>query len=153
MIDNLKQMDIGTLRNQPWYALTDEKVKQLLQTDEKEGLSKSEVEQRHQQFGLNKLPEKKQTSLMGVLLRQFKDPLIYILLIAGIVSLIIGNINNAIFIFAVLVINAGIGTFQEWKAENSAQALQSVMKIRATVRREGQQQTLDITLICRLWNY
>jgi magnesium-transporting ATPase (P-type) len=58
MIDNLKQINIETLRDQPWYALASEKVKQLLQTEEEEGLSKSEVEQRRQQFGLNKLPEK-----------------------------------------------------------------------------------------------
>jgi len=136
------RLDNETLRNKPWYALPAEDILQILDSHE-QGLSKQEVARRREQFGPNKLPEKKRASLFSVLLRQFKDPLIYILLIAGVVSLGIGNFNNAIFIFAVLVINAGIGAFQEWKAESSAKALQSVMKVQADVRRAGQRQRLD----------
>ena len=80
----------------PWHSLSPDEALKDLEASE-EGLSRQEVEQRQETFGPNKLPEKKRAGLLRVFIRQFKDPLIYILLIAGIVSLAIGNLNNAIY--------------------------------------------------------
>lgn len=109
MASNSK-LTVERIAKTPWHSLSlDDALKELEASEE--GLSRQEVEQRKKGFGPNKLPEKKRAGLLRVFFRQFKDPLIYILLIAAIVSLGIGNLNNAIFIFAVLLINAVIGTF------------------------------------------
>ncbi|NIQ96257.1 MAG: ATPase, partial [Desulfuromonadales bacterium] len=92
---------------------------------------------RQKQFGPNALPEKKPPGLALIFLHQFLSPLIYILLVAGGVSLAIGELTDAVFIFAVILLNALLGTFQEWKAEKSAAALQRLLGIRAWVRRKG----------------
>jgi P-type Ca2+ transporter type 2C len=71
--------------------------------------------------------------------------LIYILLIAGGVSLAIGNFADAGFIFAVLLFNAGLGSYQEYKSESAAEALKQVMRITARVIREGKRAEIDST--------
>ncbi|MFN9911836.1 MAG: cation-transporting P-type ATPase, partial [Pirellulaceae bacterium] len=90
-----------------------------------------------QRVGPNKLPEQKPPTLGQIALRQFYSPLIYILLVAGVVSIVIGDLKDAGFIAAVLVINAVIGGYQEWKAEQSSQALRKMLQIRASVQRDG----------------
>jgi magnesium-transporting ATPase (P-type) len=72
-----------------------------------------------------------------IFLHQFLSPLIYILLAAAVIAVLIGDPTDAGFIFAVVLLNAGLGTFQEWKAEKSAAALQNLLKVQARVRRRG----------------
>ncbi len=81
------------------------------------GLTDAEAEARLQQYGPNKLPEQPPAALWQIVLRQFYSPLIYILLIAAVVSVFIGDMKDAGFIAAVHIINAVIGSYQEWKAE------------------------------------
>lgn len=122
-----------------WHALSiEEALKGLKSTAE--GLDDREVSRRQAQVGLNRLPEKKRAGLLLVFLRQFANPLISVLLIAGLVSAAIGAPNDAIFIFAVLLINAVIGTTQEWRAESSAEALKHVIRTVVKVRRNGRRQ-------------
>jgi P-type Ca2+ transporter type 2C len=90
------------------------------------------------QFGPNKLPEQPPPALWQIVLRQFYSPLIYILVIAAVVSVSIGDLKDAGFIAAVLVINAIIGSYQEWKAEQSSHALRKLLQIRAAVQRDGE---------------
>jgi len=71
-------------------------------------------------------------------LRQFLSPLIYILLLAAVVSLMLQEISDAAFIFAVLLINALIGTVQEYSAERSAEALRRLITTHVQVLREGE---------------
>ncbi len=104
-----------------------------------QGLSENEAAERLKEFGRNSLPERRPPGIATILLRQFLSPLIYILLAAGSLSLLIGEITDALFIFAVILLNAGLGTFQEWKAEKSAAALQNLLRIFARIRREGQE--------------
>ncbi|MFP4602535.1 MAG: cation-translocating P-type ATPase [Halochromatium sp.] len=94
-------------------------------------------------FGANRLPEEHPPGLGQTFVRQFTNPLIYILVAAALASVFIGAMADAAFIGAVLLLNAVIGTLQESKAESSAQALKSMMTVRSRVLRDGREQTVD----------
>ena len=125
-----------------WFTLGFEDCLERLKSD-REGLSKGESDKRREEFGPNKLPEKKKDSVFVVFLKQFRDPLIYVLLFAGAVSLAIQHWSDAIFIFAVLGFNATLGTIQEYKAQISAQSLQDVIEKKARVLRDGKKREID----------
>ncbi len=126
----------------PWHATSEEKVFKKLVTSTS-GLNPQQVAERIQEFGRNTLPAPKAPTLADIILHQFKSPLIYILLIAGGIALATGDVKDAVFILAVILLNATIGTIQEWKAEQSAHALQAMLKVQARVRRDGQQMQID----------
>lgn len=121
-----------------WYLLGMDEVFEKVQSSPK-GLTEQEAADRLKKFGRNSLPERKPPGVVTIFLHQFLSPLIYILLVAGSISLLIGEVTDAIFIFAVILLNAGLGTFQEWKAEKSAVALQNLLRIFAHVRRAGRE--------------
>jgi len=118
----------------PWHTIPAEEILKKLKTSFN-GLTEDEIITRQEKFGKNTLPLAKPLSFLKIFLHQFLNPLIYILLVAGIVSLFIKELTDAIFIFAVLLLNAFLGTFQEWKAEKSATALRSFLKIFTLVKR------------------
>lgn len=102
-----------------------------------------EAQDRLGSYGPNRLPEQPAPTLWEILLRQFRSPLIYILGAAAAVSLAIGDLKDAGFIAAVLILNALIGGYQEWRAEKSSRALQKFLKIRAMVVRDGEVREID----------
>jgi calcium-translocating P-type ATPase len=108
-----------------------------------EGLSGAEAAARLAGHGPNRLPQAQPPTLAAIILHQFKSPLIYVLLAAAAVSIATGHPSDAAFIAAVLLLNAGIGAYQEFSAERSAQALQSLVKGRAHVRRDGASLSVD----------
>lgn len=101
------------------------------------GLEPAQAQERLNRWGPNQLPEPVAPGLLMVFIRQFKSPLIYVLLLAGVVSVFIEAYSDATFIFVVLLINAGIGLYQEYRAEQSAQALKSLVASHAQVLRGG----------------
>jgi magnesium-transporting ATPase (P-type) len=101
------------------------------------GITSALATDRLKQFGPNELPEREPPGLLLIFLNQFKSPFIYVLLVAAIVSWVLGQTVNSIFIFAVLIINALIGTVQEYSAERAAAALRKMVPYRATVIRDG----------------
>ena len=107
------------------------------------GLASDQVTQHLQRYGANTLPSKPPPGLFEVFLNQFKSPLIYVLVAAAAVSLLIGELSDAIFIAAVLLLNAGIGTMQEFSAQRSASALQKLMTTRVRVLRNGDTYEID----------
>ncbi|MBC8519398.1 MAG: HAD-IC family P-type ATPase [Gammaproteobacteria bacterium] len=107
------------------------------------GLDQNEVQRRRLEYGLNTLPQPPKPGIMAIFIRQFFSPLIYVLLFAALVSLSLGHYLDAIFIAAVLLINATIGTVQEHSAEKSAKALRSMVRTVANVLREGEPLELD----------
>lgn len=121
----------------PWHAETPEAVFADLGTSPR-GLSELEVKRRQQEYGPNLLPEKGPTPLWLIVLRQFINPLIYILVAAAVVSAMTGDLKDAGFIAAVLVINAVIGAYQESQAEKSSHALRKMLRIHAQVERDGE---------------
>jgi len=124
-----------------WHACSERDVYSRLRS-RPQGLDRAQVEERWRAYGRNILPGKKAPGLIEVVLRQLTSPLIYILLAAGAVSLALGELKDGGFIFAVILINTAIGTVQEWRAEQGAQALQSLLKIHARVRREDEIETI-----------
>lgn len=101
------------------------------------GLNLDEAKQRLQQYGLNTLPTVKQPSIFKVFIFQFASPLIYVLLAAAALSIIIEEWSDAGFIFAVLFINAIIGTAQEYSAQQAAAALQNLVRTCSRILRDG----------------
>ncbi len=124
-----------------WHTLPEQDVLTTWETT-REGLTSAEVRHRQGLFGPNRLPVKPPPSIFTIFLHQFLSPLIYILLLAAVISLIIGEHTDAAFIFAILLLNATLGGFQEWKAEQNAAALQMLLKVHARVRRNGDEQEI-----------
>jgi magnesium-transporting ATPase (P-type) len=108
-----------------------------------EGLSHEEAAGRLERHGRNALPQPEPPSLLATFLRQFASPLIYVLFAAAAVSVAMGDLTDAGFILAVLVVNATIGTLQEHQAQRSALALRSLVAAVAHVVREGEEREID----------
>lgn len=106
------------------------------------GLSLVDVVRRLKQYGENSLPAPKTLSSWRIFVRQFNNPLIYILVIASIVVFFLGEVTDTIVIFAVLFINAIIGMLQEGKAQNTLLALQNFTKTEAVALREGVEEVI-----------
>lgn len=125
-----------------WHALRAEEALARLQS-RREGLSEAEAAARLVSVGRNILPEPSVSSKLAVFLRQFRSPLIYVLMAASVVSLALGAWSDALFIFAVLLLDAGIGAVLEWRAESSAAALKKVLHVAPTVLRAGLRRVID----------
>ncbi|GAB2801988.1 HAD-IC family P-type ATPase [Halomonas shantousis] len=130
-----------------FHAESAQAVVEHFDSDTDNGLSSEEAKRRLERYGPNELPEDKRAGLVRIFLRQFTDPLIYILLIAAGVSLAAGSVANAVFIGAVLLINALVGCFQERQAESSAEALQSVVRMCPKVLRDGGQGEIEASAL------
>jgi len=109
------------------------------------GLSYDEANKRRQHYGANILPTSKPPAMAVIFLRQFKSPLIYVLLAAAIMSIAIKEWSDAGFILAVLVINAIIGTVQEYSAQKAASALQQMVTTSCRVLRKGEVYEINAT--------
>ena len=107
------------------------------------GLSLDEAKLRLQQYGLNTLPRLKQPGIFMVFIHQFSSPLIYVLFAAAALSILIQEWSDAGFIFAVLLINAVIGTAQEFSAQQAAAALQNLVKTSSRILRAGDSYEID----------
>ena len=111
------------------------------QTTEK-GLSDNEVRNRKDIFGDNALKEKKRKGILKVFFNQFKDLLVGILIVAGIISIITDNVESTLVIFIVILLNAILGTVQYFKAEQSLEALKSLTAAKCKVIRNGLKQEI-----------
>ncbi|OGQ00263.1 MAG: ATPase [Deltaproteobacteria bacterium RBG_19FT_COMBO_46_12] len=124
-----------------WYQLEENEVLKKLETSE-EGLSDSEAGKRLETYGPNKLPEAEAISKLKIILHQFTSPLIYILMVAAIVTAFLGEYIDTGVIVAVLILNATIGYFQEFKAETSVRALKGMVVLKTRVVREGKEREI-----------
>ncbi len=107
------------------------------------GLANHEATERLKHYGLNTLPKSEPPSLVSVFFHQFSSPLIYVLAAAALLSIIIEEWSDAGFIVAVLLINAIIGTTQEFSAQRAATALNKLVTTRCRVIREGDAYEID----------
>ena len=107
------------------------------------GLSTSEALSRLRHYGPNTLPEAKPPRVYSLFVHQFKSAFIYVLLVATAVSFALGQHLNGIFILLVLLLNASIGTVQEYAAQKAASGLKKMVPQRATVIRDGKSVVID----------
>jgi len=125
-----------------WHVLPIEALLEQLPAT-RSGLSSEEARRRLAEHGPNLLPRHRPPTLLAIVLRQFRSPLIYLLAAAAAISLALGEIKDAAFITGVLLINAVIGSFQEARAERASQALQKLLKLRVAVRRDDEIRDID----------
>ncbi len=123
-----------TLADEKWHALPEADILKKLHTSRK-GLDTQEAAKRLKQYGINALPAKPPPTIWAILLHQILNPLIFILIAAGIASFAIGEMADAMFILIVIMLNSGMGAYQEYSAEKSAHSLQKMLKIKALVLR------------------
>ena len=103
----------------------------------KEGLSTEQVNKSKEENGFNELTEKKKKSVLVVFLEQFKDLLVGILIVAALISMATGDVESTLVIFAVIIMNAILGTVQNVKAEQSLNSLKALSSPNAKVIRNG----------------
>ena len=125
----------------PWHALELSEVFSRVESSEK-GLSGDDVAARLEKYGRNTLPEAKGDPWWKRLLLQFHNILIYILIVAAVITALLQHWVDAWVIAAVVIINAMIGFIQEGKAEKALASIKNLLSLDATVTRDGKKQTL-----------
>ena len=122
--------------SEPYYSKTPQEALAEQQAAAT-GLTDQEVQRRRAQYGRNQLSEGKKKTAFQVFLEQFKDLLVIILMIAAVISALSSNVESTIVIFAVLILNAVLGTVQYVKAEKSLESLKAMSSPYAKVLRGG----------------
>lgn len=125
-----------------WHHLPTEEAIELLETDSDTGLDVFEIQHRQERFGANQLTPRKGKSPLVLFLLQFHQPLVYILIAAGVVTAVLQEWVDAGVILGVVLVNAIIGFVQEAKAVRAIEALSRSMTADATVIRAGEQRRL-----------
>ena len=119
------------------YQMKKEDVLKMLETDEN-GLTQNQAKENQKKYGKNELAEGKKKNPFILFLEQYKDFLVIILIIAAIISGVLGDIESVIVIFVVITINAILGTVQHIKAEQSLDSLKEMSAPTAKVIRDGE---------------
>ncbi|MDP3646195.1 MAG: cation-transporting P-type ATPase [bacterium] len=124
------------------WSLTSEETLSTLEAHE-HGLAETEVKTRLQQYGPNTLPKSKRLDALAILWRQFASPLIFLLLFAAGLTLLLKEWVDTSVILLAVFLNAGLGFYQEYRAENTLEKLRTYIKERARVVRSGVEQEVD----------
>jgi magnesium-transporting ATPase (P-type) len=127
----------------PWHSLDGDAVLRTLDADAARGLAGDDAARRLSLHGANALPEAPPRPVWLGLLRQFRSPLIYLLLIAAVIAVALGHHGDAAVIVAVVLVNALIGSVQEGRAERSMAALRRLSALRVRVLRDGAETSLE----------
>ena len=114
-----------------------ENVVKELKSDVDNGLTKEEADKRIKEFGENQLKEKETRGILQMFFDQFKDFLILILIAASAISILVGEVKDAVIILAIVILNAVLGVFQENRASNALKALKNMAAPQAKVLREA----------------
>ncbi|SES30882.1 cation-transporting P-type ATPase [Salipaludibacillus aurantiacus] len=136
-------MSNDSMQEQNWYSKdTDETLKEF-EVKESEGLSQDDVSERLNKYGRNELPEEEGENSFIKFLKHFNDVLIYILLVAAVVTALLGHFIDTAVILLVAIINASIGYFQESKAEKALEGIKNMLSLEANVLRNGEKREVD----------
>lgn len=120
-----------------WHALKEDDVLRELNVEPSRGLSQKEAEARLQTYGPNELKVEEGQSTLKIFLRQFKDILIIILLIATVLSALVGEVFDAALILLIILFSAGLGFLQEYRAERAIDALKKMLSPMITILRDA----------------
>jgi Ca2+-transporting ATPase len=132
----------GPQDDKHWHAQTSAQVLESFQTTSARGLTAETANQRLEQYGLNELVEAKRTTIWQMLWQQFNNFVVILLIVAAIVSAILGDYPEAAAIMAIVVLNAIMGVIQEYNAERSLAALKKLAAPEAHVVRDGRRESL-----------
>lgn len=121
-----------------WYQLDNDETLKRLESS-LDGLRGEEVKKRLQEYGPNRIAEEKETSKLSIFTRQFASPLIYILIIASVITFLFREYIDTGVILFIVILNAVIGYLQEFKAEQSVRALRDMFVIKARVIRDDRE--------------
>jgi Ca2+-transporting ATPase len=124
--------------NDSWYSEKVESVLEKLHTDPL-GLEDEEAKARLEKYGLNELKEGKRTSALEILLNQFKDIFVIMLIIATIISFAVGEAVDAVTIAAIVILNAIVGFVQEYRSEKAMEAMRKLTAPKARLMRNGRE--------------
>src|SRR6056297_818845 len=128
-----------------WNMYHNRDVKDIFREFEtsEQGLSSKEAKKRFEKHGPNAFKKEKKTSVFEIILHQFADPLIYIRIIAAVFTFFIKEYIDMWVILAVIIVNAVVGFFQEFKAEKAMDAIRSLAAPKATVLRDGEKDRIN----------
>ena len=129
-----------------YYSETTEELFELFSTS-KRGLSAKEAQKRLEKYGANTLPKQKKPSILKIFLLEFCDPLVLMLLVAIVASVIAGEIVDAIVIAGIILVDAIMGTYQENKANRTAESLANLVRVNINVMRDDRTLPLDAELL------
>ncbi|AOV95170.1 haloacid dehalogenase [Nanohaloarchaea archaeon SG9] len=134
-----------------WHSKSREEIFSQLETDE-QGLSSEEAERRLEEYGENRIEDDESTSMLSIFISQFQDNLIYLLMLAGLLSIAVGFLpgqepkyTETGIIFLILFANGVFGFIQDYRAEKSIEALKKMSSPNSTVRRDGEKKEVDST--------
>ena len=131
------------LNDSNWYKVSTIETLHRLNSDKNVGLSEEDVSFRRSKYGKNNLTESKKESKLVRFLKQFNNSVIYILLVAGVLTLFMGHISDTVVIGIVVLVNALIGYIQENKAESAISKIKQMLVVNATVIRNSQRLDID----------
>ena len=107
------------------------------------GLNEEEINERIEKYGKNTLPKKKKDSVLKIFVNEFKDPIVILLLFAASASLLVNEVLDAIAIIFIILVDVIMSTYQENKANNTAEALSNLIKVKTKVIRNGKLVEVD----------
>ncbi|MBN2458689.1 HAD-IC family P-type ATPase [Candidatus Woesearchaeota archaeon] len=125
-----------------YHCISPDEVIKGLSSSASNGLSSPEAQSRLEKYGKNELPKSKKLTAVILFLNQFKDTMIILLFVAGMISLVLGERVEAIAIFGILLLNAILGFVQEYRAEKAMEALEKLSTPHAKVIRDGKEQVV-----------
>jgi Ca2+-transporting ATPase len=132
-----------TEKQEFFYQISFQEAAKTLKTDLKKGLSQLEAERRLKKYGFNKLKEGKKRPVFLRFLDQFKDLMIVVLIVAALLAFYLGDFRGGTILLLIVVVNAVIGFYQEFKAEKILESLKKIIQAKATVIRDGQKKEID----------
>ena len=121
----------------PWHSQSPAQAASQLQVDPEQGLTAQEARKRFQTNGPNAIATKERRGLWRIVLQQFSDFMIIVLIAAAVVSGVIGEPHDAIAIVVIILLNAVIGFVQDYRAEKAMEALKKLAAPSAIARRDG----------------
>jgi P-type Ca2+ transporter type 2C len=144
-IDKGLHINMAEVTETKWYGLSPSQALEELDTSKKEGLTTAEASRRLEKYGHNQLTEKRPPTFLEMLLAQFNDFLVILLIIAAIVSGVLGEYIEAGAIMAIVLLNALLGVVQEGRAAQALAALKKLAAPESLVLRDGKRITIPAT--------
>jgi Ca2+-transporting ATPase len=126
-----------------FHQLSVEQALNCFSTDPVRGLASAEAIRRHDRFGPNLIPEWKAEGWIVFLIRQFRSPLVYILVIGAAITLFLEEYVDTVVILAAVTVNVGVGFWQEFQSKNILEKLKRIVEVGATVVRDGEPREIN----------